>query len=102
MMSSGSKRPLSARLSARQSIISVASVISPGADVVDAAADHLGDDAVLLDHLLGGEELGRRAQGLAGGEAEQRAAEAVAGDARVGDGIHESRSLASRSKKSAW
>ena len=51
-----------------------------GRDVVDAAADHLGDDAVLLDDLLGGEELGRRAQRLAGGEAEQRAPEAVAED----------------------
>ena len=101
MMSSGSKRPLSTRLSARQSIISVASVISPGRHVVDPTTDHLGDDAVLLDHLLGGEELGRRAQGLAGGEAEQRAAITVAGDARFDDGVHDRRSFTSRSKKSA-
>ena len=71
-------------------------------DVVDAAAEHLGDDAVLLDHLVGGEELGRRAQRLAGGEAEQRAPEPVADDVGRRRGAHESRSLASRSKKCAW
>ena len=98
MMSSGSKSPLSARLSARQSIISVASVISPGRDVVDAAADHLGDDAVLLDDLLGGEELGRRAQRLAGGEAEQRAPEAVAEDV-AGDGAGFTRAGPSRAAR---
>ena len=73
-----------------------------GGDFVDAAADHLGDDAVLLDDLLGGEELGRRAQGLAGGEAEQRAAEPVAQEVGGRQRGHASRSLTSRSKKSAW
>ena len=58
--------------------MSVASVRLAGSDVVTAAADHLGEVAVALDDLVGGEELGGRAQGVADGEAEQRAPEAVA------------------------
>ncbi len=102
MMSSGSKRAVvgEALGEAEHHLGGVGDLA--GRDVVDAAADHLGDHPVLLDHLLGGEELGRRAQGLAGGEAEQRAAEAVAQDGAVAGGAHASRSLASRSKKSAW
>ena len=71
-------------------------------DVVAAPADHLGDDAVALDDLVGGEELGGRAQGLADGEAEQRAPEAVLKGLAVCAGRHDSRSRATRSKNRAW
>src|SRR5450756_1642859 len=74
-----------------------------GGGINDVAADHLGDEPVLFHDLVGGEELGGRAHGLADGEAQQRAAKTVPGGERlVVPGHQASRSRASRSKKSAW
>ena len=70
---------------------------------VAAAAEHLRDHAETPLDLLGGEEVGRRAQSLADGEAEQRAAKAIAQHGGLQAQRHQaSRSRASRSKKSAW
>ena len=71
-----------------------------GPHAVAAAADHLGEYAPTLYHLLCAEELRRRAEGVADRKSQQGAAEALA--QKRGGGHQRNRSRATRSKNSAW